>query len=69
MGAELAANAPDTFTPFYAHFPGAEAVASESGYFTVGGTYARTGGNWYFLEDQIAKRPNIKRMYQLQRED
>ena len=49
--------------PFYPHFPGADAVASEPGWYRVGGDYSGPGGNWYFLEDYI-KETEIKEMYE-----
>jgi len=47
--------------PFYPQFPGADAIASEPGFYRVGGEYAGNGANWYFLEDQIIER-GIRKM-------
>ena len=47
--------------PFYPHFPGADAIASEPGFYRVGGEYSGDGSNWYFLEDQIIER-GIRKM-------
>jgi succinate dehydrogenase/fumarate reductase flavoprotein subunit len=49
--------------PFYPHFPGADAIASEPGWYRVGGDYDGPGGNWYFLEDQVLER-GIKKLFE-----
>ena len=49
--------------PFYPHFPGADGIASEPGWYRVGGDYSGPGGNWYFLEDQIMER-GIKKLFE-----
>jgi succinate dehydrogenase/fumarate reductase flavoprotein subunit len=49
--------------PFYPHFPGADAIASEPGWYRVGGDYDGAGGNWYFLEDQILER-GIEKLFE-----
>jgi len=50
--------------PFYPHFPGADAIATEPGWYRVGGEYDGPGGNWYFLEDYIKERTGIREMYE-----
>ena len=52
--------------PFYPHKPGADAVASEPGFYKVGGKYLDLGYgmNWYFLEDYIKERPGIREIYE-----
>lgn len=52
-----------TWIPFYPQFPGADAIASEPGWYRVGGDYDGPGGNWYFLEDQILER-GISKMFE-----
>lgn len=47
--------------PFFPHMPGAEAVATESGFYVVGPE--GPGSNWYFLEDQVSER-GIRKMYE-----
>ncbi len=68
MGAEIAPtagnSAPGAWIPFYPHFPGADKIATEPGYYTVGGKYSGPGSNWYFLEDYILSRPGIKKMFE-----
>ncbi len=49
--------------PFYPQFPGADAIASEPGWYRVGGDYDGPGGNWYFLEDQVLER-GIKKLFE-----
>lgn len=49
--------------PFYPQFPGADAIASEPGWYRVGGDYDGAGGNWYFLEDQILER-GIEKLFE-----
>ena len=53
-----------SFFPFFPHFPGAEGVATEPGYYTVGGEYLGPGRNWYALEDYILERRGIEKMYE-----
>jgi succinate dehydrogenase/fumarate reductase flavoprotein subunit len=68
LGAEILPTSgtaePGTWIPFYPHFPGAEAIATEPGYYKVGGKYAGPGSNWYFLEDYILSRPGIEKMFE-----
>jgi len=57
---------PGNWIPFYPHFPGAEVIAQEEQWISVGGDYAAEhthGRNWYFLEDVIKERPGIRSMY------
>jgi len=49
--------------PFYPHFPGADAIATEPGWYRVGGDYSGPGGNWYFLEDKILER-GIEKLFE-----
>jgi succinate dehydrogenase/fumarate reductase flavoprotein subunit len=68
LGAEVVADVDlgrplGSWIPFYPQFPGADAVASEPGYYTVGGDYAGPGSNWYFLEDQVLDR-GIRKMFE-----
>ncbi|MDY0095780.1 MAG: FAD-binding protein [Candidatus Vecturithrix sp.] len=52
--------------PFFPHMPGAEKIATEPGYYTVGGKYDKQPGrNWYALEDVIKTKPGIKKMYEM----
>jgi len=77
MGAEIwtasqCGHPPGTWIPFFPQMPGADAIASEEQYYKVGfaGKPAAgapgglPGSNWLFLEDQIAKRPGIRKMYE-----
>jgi hypothetical protein len=57
---------PGAWIPFYPHMPGADALATETTTYRVGGNYSGAGGNWYFLEDQIRERKGIKSMYETQ---
>jgi len=50
--------------PFYPHKPGADAVASEPTWYTVGGEYAGPSSNWRFLEDQILERKGIRKLFE-----
>jgi succinate dehydrogenase/fumarate reductase flavoprotein subunit len=52
-----------TWIPFYPYFPGAEAVASEPTWYTVGGDYEGPSSNWRFLEDVIKQRDGIRRRF------
>lgn len=69
MGAEVlddteyAGGAAHGLFPFFPHMPGAEGVASESGFYTIGGDYAGPGADWYFLEDQVLER-GIRKQYE-----
>ena len=55
---------PGTYVPFYPEFPGADAIASEVAAYTVGGKYKGSGSVWYFLEDLIRQKKQIRKMYQ-----
>ena len=53
-----------TWIPFYSHFPGAKAIATEPGYYSVTGKYKGPGSNWYFLEDQVLQRKKIRKLFE-----
>ncbi len=50
--------------PFYPQFPGADEIASEYGYYSLAGKYTGPGRIWYFLEDQIKAKSNIKKLFE-----
>ena len=57
-------NPDGAYIPFYPHMPGADALATEPAYYTVGGEYTGPGRNWYALEDYILERSGISKMFE-----
>jgi len=69
MGAEVVTSVDlgrplGVWIPFYPHFPGADALATEPGYYKVGGEYLGASSNWRFLEDQISQREGIRKVFE-----